>query len=139
MRLWKGALALSLLAFATAGAFTADELGGMRFSALEKLAHAEGIPADQIDEAMNNVGPKKALVALLTNMPVCSSPVDCKVTSWVSPLGVPSADFSTVSFVLHHRIHYRHHNRHCHCGTLATSPDAGIHCPLPTPTGLGRA
>lgn len=80
-----------------------------------------------------------ALVALLTNMPVCSSPVDCKVTSWVSPLGVPSADFSTVSFVLHHRIHYRQHNHHCHCGILATSPDAGIDCPLPTPTGLGRA
>ena len=33
---------------------------------VQGLAHAEGIPADKIDAEMNNFGPKRALVSLLT-------------------------------------------------------------------------
>jgi len=65
-----GALLLAVALVLSAGhgcdAFRADELSGMKFSALSRLAEKVGVPADKVDAAMEEDSPKKALIALLT-------------------------------------------------------------------------
>ena len=61
------ALCLSLCLSAEYGlGFKVEELAGMKFSALSKLAEKEGVAIEKIDEAMEADSPKKALIALLT-------------------------------------------------------------------------
>jgi hypothetical protein len=60
------AAVLCLALAAHTGAFKAEDLSGMKFSALSKLAEKEGVAAEKIDEAMEADSPKKALIAILT-------------------------------------------------------------------------
>ena len=48
--------------------FKIDDLGGMKFSELSKLAQKEGIDQDKIDSAMDDDVPKNTLISLLTKM-----------------------------------------------------------------------
>ena len=48
--------------------FKTDDLGGMKFSDLSKLAQKEGVDQRKIDDAMDDDVPKKTLISLLTKI-----------------------------------------------------------------------
>tara|TARA_Y100000817_G_scaffold312769_1_gene307341 strand:+ start:507 stop:1526 length:1020 start_codon:yes stop_codon:yes gene_type:complete len=65
--------------------FKIDDLGGMKFSEISKLAQKEGIDQDKIDSAMDDDVPKKTLITLLTELSeekreeIISSPIETQL------------------------------------------------------------